>query len=129
MAGRVVGRGRDRLVFDRVPRRRRQDSRPGLARAPLLAPLGLDSWTGLWPGGPTSRLPPVGRGAALFFVSDMLLACGLFRGNLPYQTELVWLTYSPGQMLIVFGAWWARGLLTAQQGVASGRPAGAGAAG
>ncbi len=43
-------------------------------------------------------------GAALFFLSDMLLAIGLFRGGLPHSTEWVWLTYSPGQMLIVFGA-------------------------
>jgi uncharacterized membrane protein YhhN len=43
-------------------------------------------------------------GAALFFLSDMLLAIGLFRGSLPHSTEWVWLTYSPGQMLIVFGA-------------------------
>jgi uncharacterized membrane protein YhhN len=47
---------------------------------------------------------PLAVGTALFFVSDMLLAVGLFRGDLPYSTELVWLTYSPGQMLIVFGA-------------------------
>ncbi len=43
-------------------------------------------------------------GAALFFVSDMLLAIALFRGALLNATTLVWLTYSPGQMLIVFGA-------------------------
>ena len=43
-------------------------------------------------------------GAALFFASDMILAWGLFRGPIPRQTELVWLTYGPGQMLIVFGA-------------------------
>jgi len=47
---------------------------------------------------------PLAVGAGLFFLSDMILACGLFRGSLPYQTEQVWLTYSPGQMLIVFGA-------------------------
>jgi hypothetical protein len=43
-------------------------------------------------------------GAALFFLSDMILAWGLFRGSIPHQTEFVWLTYGPGQMLIVFGA-------------------------
>ena len=42
-------------------------------------------------------------GAGLFFSSDMLLAWGLFRGTIPRQTELVWLTYGPGQMFIVFG--------------------------
>ncbi len=43
-------------------------------------------------------------GAGLFFVSDMLLAIALFRGALLNATALVWLTYSPGQMLIVYGA-------------------------
>jgi hypothetical protein len=43
-------------------------------------------------------------GAGLFFASDMLLAWALFRGDIPRQTELVWLTYGPGQMFIVFGA-------------------------
>jgi len=47
---------------------------------------------------------PLAVGAALFFLSDMLLAFGLFRGGFPHSTEFVWLTYSPGQMLIVFGA-------------------------
>lgn len=57
-------------------------------------------------------------GAAFFFLSDMLLAIGLFRGSLPHSTELVWLSYSPGQMLIVFGALavcpllWAQGRAT-----------------
>jgi len=47
---------------------------------------------------------PLAIGAALFFLSDMLLAIGMFRGGLPHSTEWVWMTYSPGQMLIVFGA-------------------------
>ncbi len=41
-------------------------------------------------------------GGALFLLSDLLIACGMFRGSFPHQTEWVWLTYSPGQMLIVF---------------------------
>jgi hypothetical protein len=41
-------------------------------------------------------------GAALFLASDLILACELFRGPFAYQTECVWLTYGPGQMLIVF---------------------------
>jgi uncharacterized membrane protein YhhN len=48
------------------------------------------------------RLLPLAAGAALFFVSDLILAWGLFRGGVPHQTEAVWLTYGPGQMLIVF---------------------------
>jgi uncharacterized membrane protein YhhN len=41
-------------------------------------------------------------GGALFLVSDLILACGMFGGSIPHQTEWVWLTYGPGQMLIVF---------------------------
>lgn len=41
-------------------------------------------------------------GGALFLASDLILAFGLFRGSFPHQTEWVWLTYGPGQMLIVF---------------------------
>jgi hypothetical protein len=48
------------------------------------------------------RLWPLALGAALFLASDLILAFGLFRGPFAFQTESVWLTYSPGQMLIVF---------------------------
>ena len=48
------------------------------------------------------RFLPLAAGAALFLASDLILAFGLFRGSFPYQTEAVWLTYGPGQMLIVF---------------------------
>ncbi len=48
------------------------------------------------------RLAGLAIGAALFLASDLILAFGLFRGHFPYQTQSVWLTYSPGQMLIVF---------------------------
>jgi uncharacterized membrane protein YhhN len=41
-------------------------------------------------------------GGALFLLSDLILACGMFGGHVPHQTEWVWLTYGPGQMLIVF---------------------------
>jgi uncharacterized membrane protein YhhN len=50
------------------------------------------------------RLAALAVGAALFLASDLILAFGLFRGHFPYQTEAVWLTYGPGQMLIVFSA-------------------------
>ena len=43
--------------------------------------------------------------------SDLILAFGLFRGHFSYQTEAVWLTYGPGQMLIVFSALSAVALL------------------
>ncbi len=48
------------------------------------------------------RLAWLALGAALFLVSDLVLAFGLFRGSFAHQTECVWLTYAPGQMLIVF---------------------------
>jgi hypothetical protein len=48
------------------------------------------------------RLAWLALGAALFLASDLILAFGLFRGGFAYQTESVWLTYGPGQMLIVF---------------------------
>lgn len=48
------------------------------------------------------RLIALAAGAALFLVSDLILAWRLFRGEFPYAGEAVWLTYGPGQMLIVF---------------------------
>ncbi len=48
------------------------------------------------------RLLALAAGGALFLASDLILAFGLFRGSFPHQTEAVWLTYGPGQMLIVF---------------------------
>lgn len=48
---------------------------------------------------------PLAIGAALFLLSDLLLAVGMFRGSYPFRSELVWMTYGPGQMLIVFSAW------------------------
>jgi hypothetical protein len=50
------------------------------------------------------RLTALALGAALFLASDLILAFGLFRGHFSHQTEAVWLTYGPGQMLIVFSA-------------------------
>ena len=48
------------------------------------------------------RLFVLALGAALFLISDLILAFGLFRGSFPFQSECVWLTYGPGQMFIVF---------------------------
>jgi uncharacterized membrane protein YhhN len=48
------------------------------------------------------RLVPLALGAALFLASDLILAFELFRGPFAHDTECVWLTYGPGQMLIVF---------------------------
>lgn len=49
-----------------------------------------------------SRLFPLALGAGLFLASDLILAFELFRGPFAYDTVCVWLTYGPGQMLIVF---------------------------
>jgi hypothetical protein len=50
------------------------------------------------------RFTMLAVGAAFFFVSDLVLAIGMFRGSFPWQTEVVWLLYGPGQMMIVFSA-------------------------
>jgi hypothetical protein len=43
-------------------------------------------------------------GATLFLISDMILALELFKGvRGRWIGDFVWLTYSPGQMLIVYG--------------------------
>jgi hypothetical protein len=45
-------------------------------------------------------------GAALFLVSDLLIAVDLFKpGRFPFLNKLVWLTYGPGQALIVTSIW------------------------
>ena len=47
---------------------------------------------------------PVTIGAGLFLLSDLILATELFSGaNWTYIGDVVWLTYGPGQMLIVLG--------------------------
>jgi hypothetical protein len=47
---------------------------------------------------------PLALGAALFLISDLILAAELFRHcRFPVAHDVVWLTYGPGQMLIVYG--------------------------
>ena len=41
--------------------------------------------------------------------ADLILAFEMFRGPFAYDTECVWLTYGPGQMLIVFSTLAAQG--------------------
>lgn len=53
-------------------------------------------------------LAPLAVGGALFFLSDALIAARLFRGwQHRHLNDLIWLTYGPAQMLIVYGlaAW------------------------
>ena len=48
-------------------------------------------------------LLPLALGAFLFLLSDMILAGAMFGDlELPLHHDIVWLTYGPGQMLIVF---------------------------
>ncbi len=45
---------------------------------------------------------PFAAGAALFLLSDLILAAKLFGGaRIPCADDVIWLTYGPGQMLIV----------------------------
>ncbi len=46
---------------------------------------------------------PLAVGAALFLLSDLILAAELFNGlHFPLIGDVVWLTYGPAQMLIVY---------------------------
>lgn len=51
----------------------------------------------------SSLFVPLALGAALFLLSDLILAGELFSGlRFPYIGDVIWLTYGPGQMLIVY---------------------------
>ena len=44
-------------------------------------------------------------GAALFLISDLIIATQLFNGtSFPLIGDVIWLTYGPGQMMIVYSA-------------------------
>ncbi|MEW5988524.1 MAG: lysoplasmalogenase [Chloroflexota bacterium] len=48
---------------------------------------------------------PLAVGAALFLTSDLILAAQLFNGlRFPFIGDVIWLTYGPAQMLIVYSA-------------------------
>lgn len=49
------------------------------------------------------RFLAVACGAAFFLFSDAVIAWEMFQGSTPNLRFLVWATYGPGQMLIVFG--------------------------
>jgi hypothetical protein len=60
--------------------------------------------TGL--GWQAAAFVPAAVGAALFLISDLILAAQLFNGlDFPFIGDVIWLTYGPGQMLLVAGAW------------------------
>jgi len=49
------------------------------------------------------RFIPLAAGAALFLLSDLILAGGRFSGlTFPLMGDVIWLTYGPAQMLIVY---------------------------
>lgn len=55
----------------------------------------------------SSLLVPAAVGAILFLVSDLILASQLFAGRtFPLIGDLIWLTYGPGQALIVGSVAW-----------------------
>ena len=52
------------------------------------------------------RFLPLAIGGALFLLSDLLIALRLFQNSQqPRLNDLIWLTYGPAQMLIVFNGW------------------------
>lgn len=58
------------------------------------------------------RFLPLALGAALFLLSDLILAGELFGGlTFPLIGDVIWLTYGPGQMLIVYSVGVALSLL------------------
>jgi uncharacterized membrane protein YhhN len=60
----------------------------------------------------TPVLVPLAIGAILFLASDLVLAGGLFGAiHVAFINDIIWLTYGPGQMLIVFGAILAASML------------------
>ncbi len=61
------------------------------------------------------RLALLAVGGALFLISDALIALRLFRGlEHPRLSDAIWMTYGPGQMLIVYGL--AAGIASAPGG-------------
>jgi hypothetical protein len=53
----------------------------------------------------SSHFVPLALGAALFLLSDLILAGELFSGlKFPLIGDAIWLTYGPGQALIVYAA-------------------------
>jgi hypothetical protein len=80
-------------------------ARSSLHKAALPYALLLSATTGIALG-LALQLPmfiPLAAGAALFLLSDLILAARLFN-NLTFRLidDVIWLTYGPGQMLIVF---------------------------
>ncbi len=93
----------------------RGQERTALHWAALPYALLLASTTGLATGLALqdAGFAPLALGAFLFLVSDLILAAQLFNGaRFPLIGDVIWLTYGPGQMLIVTSAWAALKRLT-----------------
>ncbi len=54
------------------------------------------------------RFTMLAVGAALFLLSDLILAWGMFQGSFALRTAAVWIPYGGGQMLIVYAITTAR---------------------
>ncbi len=80
-----------------------EDNRELLGPA-LVYTMLLAGTAGITSGLALQRAPlfPLALGGALFLISDLILAFGMFGQAVRHGAEAVWLTYSPGQMLIVF---------------------------
>lgn len=56
----------------------------------------------------TGMLWPLAAGAVLFMVSDFVLGRELMRGpDFPFVGDVIWVTYTAAQMLIVYSSAWA----------------------
>jgi hypothetical protein len=59
-----------------------------------------------------AALWPMAAGAALYLLSDLIVATRIFRGIFfPLMEDAIWLTYGPGQMLIVYSVGGALGAM------------------
>jgi hypothetical protein len=79
-----------------------------LHRAALVYALLLASTAGVATGLAFQRelFTGLAVGAALFLISDLFIAVDLFKpGRFPFLNHLIWLTYGPGQALIVTSIW------------------------
>ncbi|MGB0384348.1 MAG: lysoplasmalogenase family protein [Ardenticatenaceae bacterium] len=80
-------------------------TRPSCTGLPSPTPASLATTTGLATALAlqTSAFVWLAIGAALFLFSDLILAAQLFNGlHFRLIGDLVWLTYGPGQMMIVY---------------------------
>ena len=113
--GCLAGGGLDRLVPGRIPGSAKAFRVLHWVSTALRAPARQHRWGRDRPRSPGPALWPMAVGAALFLLSDLILAARLFNGHsFPLIEDAIWLTYGPGQMLIVYSVGSALGALAAQ---------------